>query len=296
MSLRPCMSPICLLILTVTSSPLTAQVPYDGCTNRQGRPIVGIVSDSLPHAGWATVQRDGTPVIYWNPKRQYSPQGVTQVFLYLHECAHHALGHVYRWPESLDETKLFERQADCWSYQLLVDGGMLTGNRREILEGDLRYTTGDAAHLGGEALLASLRDCLAARTDRRQWHAVLTGLELAARDSFQTFRRRPLAEDPTVSEATIHLPGTFDCEIRVNGSYVCLIFAARDDRRVDRRFQQVSDLVRSWLGPAWTSNTIEAPAAGQRRIFMAERADDGVRILLLATEDRKLWFIMKPAV
>ena len=53
------------------------------------------MSDSLSYAGRATVRSDGTPVIYWNPKRQYSPQGVTQVYLYLHECAHHALGHVY---------------------------------------------------------------------------------------------------------------------------------------------------------------------------------------------------------
>ena len=277
----------------VLASTASAQVPYEGCTDRAGRPIVGIVSDSLPYAGWATI-RDGTPVIYWNPKRQYSPQGVTLVYLYLHECAHHALGHVYKWPESLEERKLFERQADCWSYQLLVDGGMLSGGRRDVLERDFRDFTGDATHLGGDALMQSLQSCLAARTDRGEWHAVLSQLETGAVDWFQAIRRRPLAEDPVVSEARTNVPGTYDCEIRANASYVCLIFAARDENRVDRRFEKVSGIVRDWLSTEWTFNTLEAPAPGQRRVFMAERSDNGMRITLVATEDRKIWFIMRP--
>lgn len=283
-----------LLLVPSLTMVASAQVPYEGCTDRRGRPIIGVVSDSLSAPGWASIRADGTPVIYWNPKRQYTPQGVTQVFLYLHECAHHALGHVWQ-GGSLEERRADEQQADCWSYQLMVDGGMLTGNRREILEDDLSTMMGDAVHLPGDQMLRSLRNCLDARTNKRAWHAVLPQLEQAAADSFRPLRTGPLAEDPTVSEAAVQLPGTYDCEIRHNGSYVCLIFAARDDGRVDRRFNRIVDILKEWLSPSWTSNTVAGSQPGQRNVFMAERADTGTSIALLATVDRKIWFVMRPA-
>lgn len=278
----------------VAAGETSAQVPYEGCTTRQGRPIVGIVSDSLPYAGWATIRSDGTPVIYWNPKQQYSPQGVTQVFLYLHECAHHALGHVYGFQGTVDQQKEHEREADCWAYQLLVDGGMVTGSRLEVLERDIRYSTGDAIHLGGEAALNSLHACLDARTNSRQWRDMLTEVAAAAVDSFRAIRGLPLTEDPSVSDATRNAPGTYDCEIRASGSYVCLVFAARDDGRVERRFRKLRDILLEWLPATWTSTTLATPPAGQRQVFVAEDAGTGVRLTLSATQDQKVYFIMRP--
>jgi hypothetical protein len=287
-------SAIVLCLVLAAASKASAQVPYEGCTTRQGRPIVGIVSDSLPYAGWATIRSDGTPVIYWNPKRQYSPQGVTQVYLYLHECAHHALGHVYRPLSTMDEKQAAERQADCWAYELLVDGGMVTGSRLEVLERDIRNTIGDAVHLNGEGELNNVHACLDARTDARQWRAMLTEVASAALDSFRVIRGAPLREDTSVSEVTRNAPGTFDCEIRASGSYVCVVFAARDDGRVDRRFRKLRDIVTEWLPGTWTSTTLATPPAGQRQVFVAEDASTGVRITLSATVDRKIFFIMRP--
>ena len=107
-------------------------------------------------------------------------------------------------------------------------------------------------------------------------------------------RSGPCAALREVVLATLNLPGTFDCEIRPSGSYVCLIFAVRDDGRVDRRVEKVRDIIRELLNADWTSTTVEAPAAGQRRAFMAEQSSTGVRLVLLATEDRKIWFTLSP--
>lgn len=81
---------------------------------------------------------------------------------------------MYGYSGTLEQQKAHEQEADCWAYQLLVDGGMLTGSRLEVLERDFRSFTGDALHLGGEALLNSLHACLDARTNTRQWRAMLT--------------------------------------------------------------------------------------------------------------------------
>jgi hypothetical protein len=56
------------------------------------------------------------------------------------------------------------------------------------------------------------------------------------------------------------------------------------------------DILKDWFSPSWTSNTVAGTQPGQRRVFMAERADDGRSIALLATADRKIWFIMRPGV
>jgi hypothetical protein len=108
---------------------LNAQVPFEVCQDRQGNPIAGVVDNTTPYAGIATEQ-NGRPVILWNQRSNAVLSRTEQIFIYLHECAHHTLGHLYRQPY----TPAVELEADCWAIQLMVDGGMIKARHLELLE------------------------------------------------------------------------------------------------------------------------------------------------------------------
>ena len=267
------------LALAGVAAPLAAQVPYDACTDRRGRPIEGVVRNDLGWAGTAAM-REGRAVIFWNEKALGTAPAPMRLFVYLHECAHHALGHLWKMPAAA-----LEEEADCWAYQLLVDGGIARGRHIEVIEREARRSVGDDLHLGGEERVESLRRCLRARTDRRAWHASLDALAAAALDSFAFLRGKAYPGDPVgVHEALADLPGTFDCEVRFS-HYTCTVFAARRADAVRRRFERLRDIIRDWLPRTWTSITRTGAGAG-RHEFHAEDSRSGARLSLVARPDR----------
>jgi hypothetical protein len=284
-----------LLGLIMLAQPAQAQIPYDGCVDRQGRKIEGIISDSLTYPGWAMVRADGTPVIYWNPRRHYSTNQVDLLFLYLHECGHHALGHVYRWG-TVAEQKKMEVEADCWAMQLMVDGGMIKGRHLEALEADFRNSRGDAVHLGGTALIQSWRSCLNDRTDGKLWRAALDSLVRAAGDSFASIRGAAFSDGPgdTVSDSRLDLPAIYDCTINRAAAFVCMIFAARENGPVLRRYRETAKILRSWLPPGWTSAEQADPTGGERMVLRAEDSTSGMGLALILTDHQRLYFVFRP--
>lgn len=258
---------------------LAAQVPWDGCVDRRGRPVENIVDNKLGWAGTAAM-RAGQPVILWNEKRLGDNSGPMRLFVYLHECAHHALGHIWR-----PQGAALEREADCWAFRLLVDGGMARGRHITAVEREARQTIGDDIHLGGEARVESLRRCIREGTDRRAWRAALDTLAAASADSFAGLRGRPFPGDPPgVVESLTDVPGTFDCEVRPAG-FACTLFASRQERDVTRRFEHLLDIVRGWLPGTWTSVARGAGSA-DRREFHAEDSRSGAGLSMVATEGR----------
>ena len=258
---------------------LGAQVPYDGCVDRFGRPIEGVVDNQLGWAGTAAM-RAGRPVILWNEKWLGSASGPMRLFVYLHECAHHALGHLWKLPSARNE-----EEADCWAYQLLVDGGIARGRHVAAIEREARATRGDDIHLGGEARVRSLRRCLRVGTDRAAWHASLDGLARASADSFAGLRGKAFPGDPVgVHESLLDVPGTFDCEVR-DTVFACLVFAARRPADVRRRFDQLRRILEEWLPDTWTSVT-RSGADGTRRELHAEDSRSGAGFSLVAGTDR----------
>ncbi len=159
-------------------------------------------------AGFAT-EREGKPVILWNKKTNQQLSTTDQIFIYLHECAHHTLGHLYRLPY----TPTVELEADCWAIQLMVDGRMIKGRHLDVLEKSRRTTRGDAYHLGGEAHIQSLQ--------RGRMLDSTTG-------------------DP-VYEALLDAPGTYDCEV-VGAAVRCLVFAARKAGAAKERFERLMNI------------------------------------------------------
>ncbi len=258
---------------------LRGQVPYDGCLDRRGRSIEGVVNNQLGWAGTATM-REGRPVILWNEKALGTASGPMRLFVYLHECAHHALGHLWKLPSARNE-----EEADCWAYQLIVDGGMARGRHVDAIEREARQTRGDDIHLGGEERVRSLRRCLRIRTDRAAWRSSLDRLAEASADSFATLRGKAFPGDPVgVYESLEDLPGTFDCEVR-DAIFACVVYAARHSADVRRRFDRLRGILEDWLPDTWTAVARSADS-GARREFHAEDSRSGAGVSLVAGADR----------
>ncbi|HSE27069.1 MAG TPA: hypothetical protein VLA95_02475 [Gemmatimonadales bacterium] len=274
--LRPVLAALALL---GGPGALRGQVPYDGCLDRFGRQIEGVVDNRLGWAGTAAM-RNGNPIILWNEKALGTASGPMRLFVYLHECAHHALGHLWKLPSARNE-----EEADCWAYQLIVDGGIARGRHVDAIEREARLTRGDDIHLGGDARVRSLRRCLRIRTDRAAWRTSLDSLAAASADSFAGLRGKAFPGDPVgVYESLADLPGTFDCEVR-DDVFACVVFAARRGVDVRRRFDQLSRIIQDWLPGTWTSIT-RGDAADARRELHAEDSRSGAGLSLVASADR----------
>jgi hypothetical protein len=256
------------LILANLATKAQAQVPFEACRDRDNRPIPGVVDNAMAYAGMAAA-RNGQPVILWNAHSNGRLSKTEQIFIYLHECAHHTLGHLHHTVVDARD----EREADCWAIQLMVDGGMIKGRHLEELQRSRRTVRGDDTHLGGEAHIRSLEECLSIRTDPKAWAAALDTVVGAVQDSFAARRGRLLDSTSTspVFEALLDLPGTYDCEI-VGGALRCLVFAVRQDGAAEKRYQQLVKVLRAWLPSGWTF-TEHLGDAGKTRTFLAQ---DGV--------------------
>ena len=286
--------------LFLYAAPAAAQVPFEGCLDHQLRPVAGVVSDTGLYPAWATVRADGTPVIYWNPRQFNRLSDASRLFVYLHECGHIALRHVYHWrlPQTIETRQQEENEADCWAIQMLAEGAGGSGRTLNALARDWRHSRGDATHLGGEQFLRHLQECLDARIDRRRWDAALDHLLTASRDSFATITGEVIEEvpDETLRESTLDLPGTFDCEIRRTGAFVCLIFAATKAKPVEHRFEAIAKILRAWMPSGWVGRERSQPEADQPRQFLAQDAASGVNLELVMTSANRLYFIFRYAL
>jgi hypothetical protein len=266
-----------------------AQVPFHACLGRDTRPIPGVVDNTITYAAVATVRDDG-PVILWNAHTNGRLSQTEQVFIYLHECAHHTLGHLYH--HAVDARD--ELEADCWAIQLMVDGGMIKPRHLEVLESSRRNVQGDYTHLGGDAHVRSLEECLSVRLDPKAWAAALDTLVVAAQDSFMSRQGRLIdsSSTPQVFEALVDVPGTYDCEI-LGGALRCMVFAARKDGAAEKRYQQLVKILQGWLPAGWTS-TEQLGANGKTRTFLAQDSRTGT-LITWAWSGARVYLLVKRA-
>ncbi|HEU5153616.1 MAG TPA: hypothetical protein VFU03_02680 [Gemmatimonadales bacterium] len=266
------------------------------CVDRSGRPISEIVDKSLTSAGGA-VLRNGERLILWNQTAASKSSETGQLFLYLHECAHHTLGHVYKSPNLR-----WELEADCWAFQLLAEGGLVKNRRLIEFERDLAATPGDALHLGGEVLMDSLQRCLTIRTDQQAWASALKSFTTAAQGRFASIRGDPIP-DATLGtyESLTDAPGTFDCEVLDPASLRCPLFLSRKDRPARSRYEQLVKIFRRWLPPNWTSIDQRAPWVGSEvpaarrpvRQFLAQDSENGTLLALVLTQQDRVYLVVR---
>ena len=278
-----------LVLLCCLPASLAAQLPSDDCVDRSGRPVRGIVRDDLPWAGAAT-EVNGESVIYWNQSRNRRATHAARLFIYMHECAHHVLGHVWKPP-----SPEWEAEADCWAVQTLRERGRLRKRQVSQLESQVRRSRIGSPRSGSPAR-RSLGGCIAIKTDRAAWAEALDAMTAASRDSFTSIMGqtvpRPYA-GTGIHESSIDLPGTYDCEVSRTRDLRCTVFTARSKGAATGRHRTLAGIVRRWLPAGWRA---EEPATVPGMLRRLEVSDSiGPRLTLSATSDLRVVFVMHPA-
>jgi len=254
-----------LAVTLLVPQRIAGQVPFDACRDRDDHPIPVVIDNSIAYAGVATF-RSERAVILWNARTNQRLPRTEQLFIYLHECAHHVLDHLYHSEVGVRE----ELEADCWAIQLMVDGGLIRTRQLDELERTRSSVRGDDTHLSGEAHVRSLEECLRRRSNPRVWGAALDSLVVAAHDGFA--RRRGRLVDSTgaapVHEVLVDVPGTYDCEV-VAATVRCLVFAPRKSGAAAGRYRKISKILKSWLPRGWSSAEQVSDDPERRRVWIA---------------------------
>ncbi len=275
--------PALMMALLLAGRVAHAQIPFTACVDREDRPIQGVVDNTLLFAGIATVTVDGTPVIFYNQKSLSQASQEARHFVYLHECGHHALRHVWK-----DPSRLREMEADCWAIQYMVEHGYLKRRHIDRLQTEIGAARG----------IGNLKTCVAVKTDQELWRKSLDLLTLAGAHKFGPIRGEPIAEDPQRGffESTLDLPGTFNCELTPEGSFACEIFSGRDDGATDDHYQRVMPIIRGWLTDDWLTFERSRARPNEVRRFVAQEIQSGSLLTLVITHDHKIIFRYEPAL
>jgi len=259
----------------------SAQVPFKTCFDRQDQPIQAVVDNGLPYAGVATITADGVPVIFYNKQALSRTSPQARHFVYLHECGHHALRHVWK-----DPSRLREMEADCWAVQQMVEQGLIKKRKVDELQAEIGMSRG----------LGTLKGCVDVKTDQDLWRRSLDLLTLAGAHKFDAIRGDPIVEayERGFFESTLDLPGIFNCELTPEESFSCEIFNGRDEKAALKHYDKVLPIIQSWLTGDWlTFERVRARPTELRR-FVAQDIQSGSLIILVATSAYDIRFRYQP--
>lgn len=230
------------IILSLARASSAQMITYGGCVDMMGRPVASVLNVAVPDVAVARLGPRGEPLIFYNPNvlARMAPQ--TRLFFYAHECAHHALGHMFN-----GNPMSAEQEADCWGIRTLYQRGLLNDRDVTIVQRDLSFSPGDWTHLPGPPRAFNLRRCLASETSHDAPRGRADACEYAndgacdepdlcapGTDSTDCRSRSPrprtsdrsmcpYANDGTCDEPDVCPPGTdrADCEARVARSPMC---------------------------------------------------------------------------
>jgi hypothetical protein len=134
-----------------------AQVPRTiSCNDVSGRPVtpVQVMNGTIAKA---TTDQNGRRVIEYDPRPLDGISSQEQLFVYAHECGHHALGHDSRGPLDISQ----EQDADCYGIRSLISRVGVTDYDVGILEANMRdLSTANARHFPWRPRPYNLQDCL----------------------------------------------------------------------------------------------------------------------------------------
>ena len=274
--------PVTVILQVVLVFRAEGQTPHGICLDREDQPIQWVVDNTLPYAGVATIAVDGTPVIFYNEASLSHSSPQARQFVYLHECGHHALRHVWK-----DPSLLREMEADCWAIQHMVEQGLIKERKVDELQAEIGVARG----------IGSLKGCVRVKTDEKLWRQRLDLLSLAGAHKFDAIRGDPIPEAPEQGffESTLDLPGIFSCELTPEDSFSCAIFNGRSEKAVMKHFNKVLPVIESWLTDDWlTFERVRARPTELRR-FVAQEIQSGSLLTLVATTDHDILFEYQPS-
>ncbi len=124
-----------------------------GCADSRGRPVQTYETSGLGDVARSELY-GRIPVITVDKEVMASLSGKLQIFFYLHECAHHALGHMYA-PEPNSEN-----EADCWSIKTGRDQSYFNLSDILAFANRIMASPGSArGHLPGPERMAYMLEC-----------------------------------------------------------------------------------------------------------------------------------------
>ncbi len=278
-----------VFILTTPPVTLHAQAPFNACVDRLGSPIPSKTDNKMSWGGMAGYE-DGKAMIWWNKTNMNGLPEIDQLFVYLHECAHHTLGHPYA-----ENSYATETEADCWAMQLLVDGGMASRASIDSLLVSRSRVRGDAEHLGGEEHVRALHACVSVRTSRDAWAEALPPFVEAARWHFTGIRGRLVestAGRDSIWESKLDAPGTYDCEVMGTKRVRCLVFLSRDQKPAAGRYKKLLGTLTDWLPEGWSHVENQSPSPPFAKAFHAQDTTTGTTLSLLLGTDPRVYFVV----
>jgi hypothetical protein len=123
------------------------------CTDFRGRSVLALQVSDLGDVGRAWVINT-VPYILLDPEVLRTLPRPLQIFFYVHECAHHRLGHWY------NPTGNSEKEADCWAIEYGRDHGIFRRQTVVDFEPWLAKSRGSAfGHLPGRKRVRHLLAC-----------------------------------------------------------------------------------------------------------------------------------------
>ncbi len=124
-----------------------------GCADFRGKPVQTYETSGLGDVARSTLY-GRIPVITVDKEVMASLSGKLQIFFYLHECAHHVLGHMFA-PQPSSES-----EADCWSIKTGRDQSYF--NLADVMSFANRIMSSPGSargHLPGRERMAHLLAC-----------------------------------------------------------------------------------------------------------------------------------------
>ncbi len=128
-----------------------------GCVDSKGVSVRWEANPKIADAAQALFDKKKRPLIQYNPNKLRFLHDASRAFFFAHECAHHALGHLYGGVQGADK----EQQADCWAVHRLKMDDKLDDDGLEHIQQDLG-TIGriDKNHTAGVRRASNLKWCL----------------------------------------------------------------------------------------------------------------------------------------
>jgi len=145
---------VCAILLPARSyaQPMTLT-----CNDHDGRPVLGVQATDGVLAK-ATIDASGSRVIRYDPRQVSTISAQQHLFVYAHECGHHALGH------NLDGQALTpadEHDADCYGIRVLMSkAGVVANDVQKLQDQMLALGAGDVRRLPWQKRSYALVSCL----------------------------------------------------------------------------------------------------------------------------------------
>lgn len=131
------------------------------CFDYYRRPVLNVRNDSLSDVAFSDLMRHRGiamgPMMIFNLKRLARLSKASRTFFVMHECGHHALGHLYFRARG----RFAEQEADCYAIRTLIRQGTFTLKDISDVQNDMRrFAKASLYHVSGKDRANQLMKCI----------------------------------------------------------------------------------------------------------------------------------------